>query len=221
MSPLIHVANLLYVISFVLKDILWLRIVAVLGNLCILAALCLDAVPVKEAIAWNVVFFVINIVRIKLLLIERRPVQLSRDEQRLHDLAFRSLTPRELLKLLAVGRWNDRQEGDVIVSAGKALDSVMVILDGRAAVKKDGELIVELGEGRFVGEMSFLTGEAPAADVEAVTSTRLVTWPTPALKEFLAENADLRATMQLVIGTDLVTKLRSPAVRSPRPDSAR
>jgi hypothetical protein len=215
MSPLIHVANLLYVVSFVLKDILWLRVVAVLGNLCLLVALSLDAVPVKEAIAWNILFFVINIVRIKLLLLERRPVQLSHDEQRLHDLAFRSLTPRELLKLLAIGRYHDKKEGELIVRAGKSLDSVMVILDGRAAVKKDGDVIVELGEGRFVGEMSFLTGEAPGADVEALAPMRLVTWPTPDLKELLAENADLRATMQLVIGTDLVSKLKSP-----RPGSA-
>jgi CRP-like cAMP-binding protein len=218
MSPLIHVANILYMVSFVLKDILWLRIVAVLGNLCVLVALSLEAVPVKEAVAWNVLFFLINVVRIKLLLLERRPVQLSRDEQRLHDLTFRALTPRELLKLVALGRYHDKGEGEIIVAAGKKLDAVMVILDGRAAVKKDGDVIVELGEGRFVGEMSFLTGEAPAADVEALAPTRLVTWPTASLKDFLAENADLRASMQHVIGTDLVSKLR---LRSRQPGSAR
>lgn len=217
MSPLIHAANVLYLVSYVLKDILWLRIVACVGSLCVLVAIALQPNPVLEAVAWNVLFFVINVVQIKILLVERRPVTLAKDEQRLHRLVFQSLRPRDLAKLLAIGRFVDKDESDVIVKSGKPLDAIMVIVDGKAAVKKDGRTIVELGEGRFVGEMSFLTGQPPAADVETTTATRLMAWPTPALKKYLADHPELRATMQLVIGTDLVAKLNSPPVRSPPP----
>jgi signal transduction histidine kinase len=80
MSPLIHLANVLYLVSYVLKDILWLRIVAVLGSLCVLVAIAVTPNPRPESIAWNVLFFAINVVQIKLLILERRPVQLSRDD---------------------------------------------------------------------------------------------------------------------------------------------
>src|SRR5262245_31820488 len=174
MSPLIHLANLLYVISYVLRDILWLRIVAVVASILSLVTLALTPNPLPESIAWTLLFFLINVVRIKLLILERRPVQLSRDEQRLHELAFPALPPREMLKLLAIGKWQDERTGAILVKAGKELDSIMLILDGKAAVKKDGDMLVELGQGRFVGEMCFLTGQPPAADVETLAPTRFV-----------------------------------------------
>jgi len=209
MSPLIHAANVLYLIAYILKDILWLRVVTCLAGLLILVAIALSPHVVWEAIAWNTLFFVINAAQIKVLIMERRPVRLASDEQRLYQLVFRSLRPREFVKLLAIGRWLEQAEGETIVRAGNELDAIMVIFDGKAAVKKDGRTVVELGEGRFVGEMSFLTGQAPAADVETLTKTRVVAWPTSALKKFLADNPDLRSAMQLVIGTDLVAKLRA------------
>src|SRR6185295_5202151 len=149
-----------------------------------LVAIALAPHFVWEAIAWNALFFVINAAQIRVLIMERRPVRLAADEQRLYQLVFRSLRPREFLKLLALGGWHEKKEGETIVKAGAALDTIMVICDGKAAVRKDGRTVVELGEGRFVGEMSFLTGQTPAADVETLTKTRVVTWPTPALKKF-------------------------------------
>ena len=67
----------------------------------------------------------------------------------------------------------------------------------------------ELGEGRFIGEMSFITGEAPTADVVALDAVKYVSWPKKELTKFLADHPTLRAAWQAVLGADLVNKLRA------------
>jgi CRP-like cAMP-binding protein len=208
MMLLVHAANVLTLVSYLVKDILWLRVLACVAGAFTLLYLFTRPEPPLVAIGWNLVFFAINVAQIWILVLERRPVQLREDEQRLYQLVFRALRPREFVRLLALGTWEERAPAEVIVTAGRELDRVWIILDGRARVSKDGKPIVELGAGRFVGEMSFLTGQKPAADVACASTTKLVAWPSATLKRFLVDNPDIRAAMQLIIGTDLVAKLR-------------
>src|SRR5262249_37036280 len=107
------------------------------------------------------------------------------------------------------GRWQDTPIAKRMVTGGEELDSVMVILSGKTRVESKGKAITELGAGKFIGEMSFLTGDKPNADVIAVEGTRLLVWPKPKLRKFLGDNPDLRSALQLIIGTDLVTKLKA------------
>jgi len=214
-SPFFHIANVLTLAAYVVKDILWLRLLACISSLLYLAGALLRPGTPWEAVAWQSVFVVINVVQIKLLYLERRPVRLKEDEERLYQLVFRALKPRAFVRLLALGTWEERSAKETIVTKGEALDRIMVIVEGRAAVVRDGKKLVELGAGRFVGEMSFLTGQTPAADVQTTERARVVTWSHDRLKPFLEKNPEVRSAMQLIIGTDLVTKLRTPEPARP------
>jgi CRP-like cAMP-binding protein len=207
MVVLIHVANVLYLFSYLVKDILWLRLLTVVAGSVLLAYYVLLPAPLWAAIGWNVVFLAINVRQIQVLLLERRPVRLTPDELRLHQLAFRSLSQREFAKLLRLARWESVAADHRFVSKGQPLDRIMVIADGRACVEIAGAPGVDLRPGCFVGEMSFLTGQTPNADVVATEPTRLVTWPQSELKAFLGRDAELRAIVQMAIGEDLVAKL--------------
>jgi hypothetical protein len=207
MVVLIHVANVIYVVSYLVKDILWLRLLTVVAGSVLLAYYALLPVPLWAAIGWNVVFLVINLRQIQVLLLERRPVRLTPDELRLQQLAFRSLTQREFAKLLRIARWEDVAADQRFVTKGQPLDRIMVIADGRACVEIAGSPGVELRPGCFVGEMSFLTGQTPNADVVATQPTRLVTWLQSELRKFLGRDAELRAIVQTAIGEDLIAKL--------------
>jgi hypothetical protein len=207
MVVLIHVANVMYVVSYLVKDILWLRLLTVVAGSVLLGYYALLPVPLWAAIGWNVVFLVINLRQIQVLLLERRPVRLTPDELRLHQLAFRGLTQREFAKLLRIAHWEDVAADQRLVTKGQPLDRIMVIADGRACVEIAGAPGVELRPGCFVGEMSFLTGQPPNADVVAMQPTRLVTWLQSELRKFLGRDAELRAIVQTAIGEDLVAKL--------------
>jgi hypothetical protein len=208
MIILIHVANVLYVFSYLVKDILWLRVLTVVAGLTLLAYYLLVPMPLWAAIGWNVLFLFINFWQVKVLLLARRPVRFEPHEQRLYQLAFRSLTPREFAKLLTLSRWDTVAGGERVVHRGEDLDRLMVLASGRACVEVDGRPVVELRPGQFVGEMSFLTGDHPNADVVTLEASRVVSWPTRALRTLLEGNAELRAAVQMVIGSDLAVKLK-------------
>src|SRR5208282_3769354 len=119
MLALIHVANVLYLCSYLVKDIFWLRALTVVAGLVLLSFYALQPTPLWAAIAWNVLFTVINVYQLYLLFLERRPVALGEQEQRLYRLVFRSLTPREFLKLLALGRWEEAPTNERLVEPGR------------------------------------------------------------------------------------------------------
>lgn len=87
---------------------------------------------------------------------------------------FDGLSDRELDD---VARFTD----EVDVPAGKVLareetyaHEFFVIEDGAAEVKRNGELINELGPGDFFGEIGILESERRTATVTATTPMRLV-----------------------------------------------
>src|SRR3546814_1855609 len=78
------------------RDILWLRILAVVATACLIPYFYIQPEPLMTPIYWNLVFAALNIYWICRLLLERRPVKLSAEEQRLCELVFRTMTPREM-----------------------------------------------------------------------------------------------------------------------------
>jgi hypothetical protein len=208
MVVFIHLANAIYLCSYLVRDILWLRMLTVVAGLVLLGYYVWMPAPVWAAVVWNVLFSAINLWHIRLLLLERRPVTLRPDEQLLYQLAFRGLTEREFAKLLSVGQWREVAAGERLVHRGEALHQLIVLASGRARVEANGKTLAELRPGCLVGEMSYFTGQLPSADVFAMEPTRTVWWRDEALEKLLETNAELRAAVQRVIGEDLIAKLR-------------
>jgi hypothetical protein len=202
-----HLANALFLVSYAVRDILWLRLITVLATASLMLSFVLAPQPPLAAIIWQVVFLVINVVRIHLLIRERRPIPLAADEQHLANLVFRALRPRELVRLIRAGELVDHAPGVKLVRRGEVLADLMVIVRGTARVHL-AEQAIEIKDGTFIGELGFLTGKPPGADVEAATQLRVLRWQVEKLREFLDENPELRATMQQVLGSDLAAKLR-------------
>ncbi len=206
---IIHFANVLYLVSYLVKDILWLRILTVVAIFCLLPYYYFQPQPLMAAIAWNIGFAVINIVRICLLLLERRPVKLGEDDQKLYSASFRCLTPREYLKLLSFASWKEAKPLQQVIEKGKSPDQLMVIFSGRLSVEKDGEKVAELSDGQFFGEINFITGEKAPIRVVAEEVTHYVSWPKKELNEFLEKHRELREAFQYTLEEDLVRKLKA------------
>jgi hypothetical protein len=207
MGALIHVANVLYLASYSVRDILALRALTVIAILMI-APYYFSAGPLWEAIAWNTVFLAINLVQLWRLVLERRPVTLAPEVRALHALAFSTLTPRQFQQLISIGRWDAPAAGRLLVEAEAPLERLSVVADGKARVEKGERTVAELEGGRFIGERSYLTGEAPSVRVVADAGLRVVHWPTKALRDFLATRPEVRTVMQNILGADLAHKLR-------------
>ena len=73
MAYLIHVANVLYLLSYLVKDILWLRLLSILGGVLLMITYVSAVPPLFTPLAWGAVFAAINGYQIYLLILERRP----------------------------------------------------------------------------------------------------------------------------------------------------
>ena len=78
MDIMIHVANVLYLLSYLMRDILWLRAFTVIAAVCLVSYFFFRPDPLMPAIYWNLLFTSLNIYWIWRLLLERRPVRLKR-----------------------------------------------------------------------------------------------------------------------------------------------
>ncbi|HET6584949.1 MAG TPA: cyclic nucleotide-binding domain-containing protein [Nannocystaceae bacterium] len=210
MDVLVHVANLLFLGSYSVRDVLWLRLLAVVAFTMLLPYnYYVPNGPLWAPMGWNVLFLAINLAQAWRLVLERRPVRLSFEQQRLHQALFSALRPRQFLALLAAARLDAHARDQIIVEAGRPLERLSLVADGSVRVEVDGTEVAQLGEGRFVGEMSYLTGDPPRASVVAAVTCRCVHWPVAALRSFLDANPEIRAVMQNLLGADLARKLRS------------
>ena len=207
-----HIANAIYLVSYAVKEILWLRLVTVLAGVMTLIAMShMPVSPPRAAFAWQLVFFTINFARLIQLIHERRPVRLGPDAKRLAASVFPDLRPRELLRLLAVGEILEHPPGARVIHQGEALAHLAIVIDGTARVELANARAIELTHGTFIGELSYLTGRPPAADVVAASALRIVRWPVALLRDYLEANPETRTAMQLVLGADLAAKLRGRA----------
>lgn len=207
MDYLIHSANVIYIFSYLVRDILWLRILIVVAISFVIPFYYYQPVPLMVPVYWNILFAGINIVQIGFLLVERRPVTLSDQEQKLYEQVFRRLTPREVYKLFKIAQWKKLPAGEILVRQDTNLDSLMLINKGVASVQIKGQEAAKLDEGHFVGEMSYLTGAMTSASVIAASELEYVEWPTTSLETFLRKYPDLRIALNAIIGVDLAGKL--------------
>ena len=141
MEYLIHIANVLYLFSYLVREILWLRVLTVIDASLLIPYFYFRPDPLTTAIYWNLLFMGLNIFWIVRLLIERKPVHLVGNDLRLYQLVFRCLTPREMLQLLKLGRWAIANPQTCFVSQGEVLGHLMVICVGKATVVKDGRTV--------------------------------------------------------------------------------
>jgi hypothetical protein len=205
---LIHVANVLYLISYLVRDILWLRVLTVVAILTLMPYyFSCSNTPLWAAIAWQGVFGVVNLFQIFLLVKERWPRDLQGAERQLYDTVFKDLTPGEFVKLLGAGEWREAAEGEILVEDGTVVHNMMVLTEGEMEVRKGDSVFARLKPGQFVGEMSFLSGNKAGADVVTASKAHLMSWEQQELEKFLEKNPSISFKVRGVLGRDVVAKL--------------
>ena len=115
----IHAANLLLLVAYSVRDILWLRLFAVAASLISLPYFVLQPTPQWAPIAWSVVFAGINTFQSWRLYLERRPVKLTADEEEVRRLAFAQLPSRKVLQLVSLGSWTTAAPGERLIETAR------------------------------------------------------------------------------------------------------
>lgn len=209
-----HLASVLTMAAYLLKDILWLRLLTILSCFAGIAFnFIVPSTPLWTVIYWNILFAVINIVQVAIIIKQRSSVHFTEEEKELHDTLFKNFAPFEFMKLMRVGKWLEAKDGEVLATEQKPIDRIMLIYNGLVEVESKGKEVAKLKDGNFIGEVSFITGGAATATVRALRPTRYVAWPKEAIRQLLNRNPSMKFAMQAMLSTDLSKKLmhRAPS----------
>lgn len=203
-----HIASLLTMAAYLLKDILWLRLLTILSCIAGIAFnYYVPATPLWTVIYWNLLFAAINIVQIAIIIRERSGISFTDEEKELYQTLFKHFAPFEFMKLMRIAKWSVANSGDILAYEQQPIDLVMLIYNGRALVTSKGVEVARLKDGNFIGEVSFITGGVASATVSVLEPTRYVSWSKKDIKSLLQRNPSMATAMQGVFSTDLSKKL--------------
>lgn len=204
----VHIANVLYLISYLVKDIFLLRFITVLATLVLVSFYLLQGNnPLWAPIIWAGVFTVVNTYQIYLLFKERRPVILSQEDDEIYQEGFSSFSLRQFAKLLKFGQKEQVKGSKCLFEEGGLIDKVIFIIDGTAFLEKNGSKIKELSKGDLVTEVDIIKDQASNYKVCVNDKSRLLYWERDKFDEMLSKDSDINSSWQSMISFRLAKKL--------------
>jgi Cyclic nucleotide-binding domain len=203
---LIHVGAVLYLICFLFRDQIALRIFAVAGDVAYMVYyFTVAAHPLWEAIFWIIPNMGINIVMIALILRDQRMTMLSDDEMALYQ-NLRGISPGQFRRLIKTGHWQRITETTTLTEEGQALERLYYVLQGDVEVDKAGRKI-KVDPAVFIGELAFLRKKPATATVKVAPGAVLVSWSHRALAAITAKDEGLNMALTLLLNNDLAEKV--------------
>jgi CRP-like cAMP-binding protein len=204
---LIDVSSPLTVASFSVRGMLPLRVLAAGSQTIAIPYFVLQPTPLWTPTGWTALFLAINLYHIVRILLERRPVDLTRDEQKLYDLAFRTFETRSFLKLVGVGEWKTAGSGHRVITQGEPVERIAVPIAGCASARRGSQEFATLEPGAFIGVSGVLAGRPSPYHVEIAEGSRYLCWAASALHDFLGRNPDLRIKFSEIANHHLADQL--------------
>ena len=209
---LVHFSNILLLVSYSVRNILWLRWFAVAAALTNMPYFLYQPHILWPPILWAGVFTAINLYQIWRIYLERRPVTLSADERTLYDMGFHSLTPRDFVALVMVGAWTDAAAGDKMLREGQPVASVSIAIRGSVRVHRQDRDLGLLEPGHVVGDAMALVGKPSPFDATFTEPGLYITWPLAKVRRFTEGRPELQTALQHLVNRDLARKVERLAL---------
>ena len=167
------------------------------------------------ALVWQAAFLGVNLVNSAILMRERQPVELTEEQRRLHTQVFSLFTARQMLRILRAGEWRDAESDETLIASGDTDMRLVLVIDGRLGIHRDGECLTHLSDGQFAGEMGLLSGRPATADAITATPTRQIVWQRDRLQRLWQRQPELQRLFESTLSLDLVHKLAGTRVEVP------
>ncbi|MCW8450525.1 cyclic nucleotide-binding domain-containing protein [Legionella quinlivanii] len=198
-----HIAELLLLVSYLLRDMLHLRIVACFVSLLYIFYGMNHNLP--EIYWWSVIYLVVNIFQILLIFKQKLPAQLDPPLQAIKDQLFTHMVTSEFVKLIKLSKEGEARTA-ALMSRDQPVSRVLLLTEGKALVYCDKH-IIELKPYHFLGEMSFFNNQLATADVIVKEPVKFIYWEYETLKRLQERQPGLFIFMLEAIGKDMVLKL--------------
>lgn len=202
-----HLSFLLIAFSFLMKDIIWLRIISIIsGVIGIVYNLMIPAGPLWLPIMWIAIFIIINTYMILSFYYSNRESGFSQNDLNIWKNNFWGLTAeefRKVQKIMIVKTYKNEK----IISVGKETKYIYFILSGKLIVKMKNEILKILNTGDVAGEMSFLNETKANADVYSETETNCIVLEKSKLRNIMLKSPSFHVSITNLFNKNLMKKI--------------
>ncbi len=205
-AVLIHLGALLYIIGFLVRDELILRLLVLGGTvLYILYYLLFPETPLWDAIATSVVLGLANLWVLFKIVHERTTFNMTDEERDLFQ-AFGTLNPGQFRKVLRHAVWHTANGDELLCLEGQKASRLYYLLSGQAEVEK-GDKRFSIGANSFIGEIAFVLEGEFSASVRAKRGMRYVEWVSDDLRHAMKKSQPFNNALIALFNKDLAGKL--------------
>lgn len=200
-------------LSYLMTNIFWLRVCAVIGLFLEIAYFRLTGGDLKAGIGWDLIFITINLYQLFWLVRERASRRLPEKDAPLLREALSGLNDSQIAKLLTVADWKEAMPGEMLTRQDTAVDALYFLYSGRASVEVDGSFVTYLEKGSFIGEIAYLTNNLATATVVIDEPSRILAFSKLRMAKVSAIDGQISGIIYQLLGRDLAMKMRRSNAR--------
>ncbi|MEM6387501.1 MAG: cyclic nucleotide-binding domain-containing protein [Pseudomonadota bacterium] len=202
----VHLALLFYVIGFLTRDELILRVQVLVGTVFYgLYYFFIAPVPLWEAILGSVAIGAANIYSSIVIMRERSTFGMSQKELQLYA-HFTTLRPGHFRRIMRKADWIRIDADTVLLEEGGSVEKLYFVQSGSVQLKR-GNKVSSLGPGHFLGELAFLTNSAASASVIADNGAEVIAWDQAQLRKIMDRSPTISNAIVALFNKDLARKL--------------
>jgi len=203
---LTHVPYALLVLSMLMNDMGWLRVIAIAAGLIrIVNRAWFEVDPI--VVFWEVIFVAVNVGQLLILWYYARRHRFAEHEAPFAASMPASVDRRSIRRLLRLAHLRHAEPGQTLTTEGAPVGELMFIADGVVQIERGGTIVAVCGSGDFLGEMSFVTGGPATATAVAARPVRYLAFDQTRLRHALEADSELKQAMDASFSRNLVGKL--------------
>lgn len=203
---LVHAAALTYVIGFLVRDQLKLRLLLQVGSAFYIAYYYLaPETPLWDAIAWTVVMFAANAYTINRILSDRRTSKFDEEDLVVFS-ALRTIGPGDFRRLMSKAHKESASVETTLTEEGAVPRNLWFLISGAAHVDKGG-MQRTIPAPLFIGEVAYLLNQPASATVTLTKDSRYARWPSDDLRVLATKHDALGAALESALSRDLAVKV--------------
>ena len=206
-SLLILTAVGAYVLAFLFRSQIYIRLLVVLGSVCYCAYyLTVGSEPLWDAFLGTALIALASFQGMVRLWLSRIPAILNSADRPVWRL-MGDIEPGLFRQLSRAGKRIEIETTTILTQEGAAPDALWFLIEGELRLERRRQPSARLQGSGFVGEIAWLNRGSASATVIAEPGTKLIRWHVPTLRRTLRKNHRLELALEALIAHDMARKL--------------
>lgn len=201
-----HFTYFLLIVSMLMRRMVWLRAFAVASGMAKIvyrAFFVFDPVSVL----WETIFVIVNIGQLAVIWYYDNHHRFTDENGHFAASMPAGVERRAIKKLLEHAELERHGAGDVLTRQGEPVRSLMYVADGIVKIEAGDRVVAILGPGDYIGEVSFLSGQAASATATVVKPVRLLAFDQQRLHAAIKSDPLLQRSLETALNRNLAGKL--------------